>query len=419
MASSPSSGTGAGTGTSAARPFPRVLHVSTRYPPGPGGVERHVREVAVRQRAAGLDARVLTTDLLTEIPWKRIDPVPARTATDPDGVPVRYRRPYALGGDLHYPFLPGLYFDLRREAPDLVHVHTYGTYQGFSAAFLERLNRVPWVMTAHYHPTWSIWGGERRKELRSLYDRYLARRVVRHLARLILQSAEEERLLREVLPELPPVAFVPPGYTPLPPPTTAGGGFRGAYRITAPRFLLFAGRLASNKGLPLLVEAFTRLAPRSPDLDLVLVGEDGGEGERVGALAQKAGLSARVHRVGFVRDEALLASAYAQASAFVLPSDYEAFGLVLLEAMAQGTPVVATRVGGMPSIVEDGRNGRLVPPGDVGALTSALEELLSDPGRAKAWGKYGQERTVPRHSWERTSRGLMDVYRTVWEERGA
>ncbi len=398
---------------------PSVVHVSTRYPPAPGGVERHVREVALRQRSRGWDAKVLTTDLYTEIPWQRLPSQgsgsrPGSWVPDPEGVPVLRLRARALSGDLHYPFVPGLYRAMRGAQADLVHVHTYGTYQGFSASALERLNRRPWVLTAHYHPTWSIWGGAGRKSLRGIYDRLFAPWVLSRVSRLILQSREEEGLLREVVKDLPPIAFVPPGYTPLPPPRSEGGGFRGAMRFSGP-FVLFTGRLASNKGLPPLLEAFGKLAPRFPDLQLVLVGQDGGEGPQVRALAERLGLSSRVHLTGFVEDESLLASAYAQAEVFVLPSDYEAFGLVLLEAMAQGTPVIASRVGGIPSLVEEGKNGRLVPPRDVPALASALEELLTDRARARAMGAYGRTTTVPRHTWERTVEGLEQVYWEVLE----
>jgi glycosyltransferase involved in cell wall biosynthesis len=407
---------GGSSGPSAGLKGRRVVHVPTRYPPAPGGVERHVREVVLRQRALGIDARVVTSDLFTEIPWKRLEATVA-TSSALDGVPIRRHKARALSDDLHYPFLPGLYFDLRRESPDLLHVHTYGTYQGFSAAFAERLNQVPFVLTAHYHPTWSIWGGEGRKRLRGGYDRWLAPHVLRRVSRLVLQSPEEERLLREVVPHLPPVSFVPPGYTPLPAPRQEAGGFRGAYGI-GEDFLLLTGRLASNKGIPTLIAAFAQLAPRYPRLELVLVGEDGGEAAAARAIAQKSGLSSRVKLIGFVEDESLLASAYAQASVFVLPSEYEAYGLVLLEAMAQGTPVIATRVGGIPSVVQDGKNGLLVPPRDATALATAMDRLLTDRSEARALGAFGQRTTVPEHTWERTVGALSQVYGEVLSERG-
>ncbi len=392
----------------------RVLHLTTRYPPGPGGVERHVRELVRRQRARGFDARVVTSDLYTEIPWVRLPPGPRDAWALEEGVPVLRHRAWSLPGELHYPFLPGLYSRLRREHPDLLHVHTYGTYQGFSALASRRLNRTPWVLTAHFHPTWSIWGGERRKSLRRLYDRYLAGPVVRSASRVVVQTPEEGRLLREVV-EPDHVVEIPPGYSPLPPPPQGSGGFRARYGVPGP-FLLFVGRLASNKGLKTLVEAFSRITGDHPDLFLVLVGEDGGDAAALQEDLRGRGLESRARWVGFVPEESLLASAYAEATALVLPSEYEAFGLVLLEALAQGTPVVASRVGGIPGIVEDGRNGLLVPPGDASALAQALQDLLSDPARARAMGHLGRTETVPRFTWDRVAEGLEEVYRQVLAE---
>lgn len=392
----------------------RVLHLTTRYPPGPGGVERHVRELVVRQRARGYDARVVTSDLYTEIPWVRLPAAPLGTWALEEGVPVLRWRAVSLPGELHYPFLPGLYRRVRRERPHLLHVHTYGTYQGFSAFAARRLDQVPWVLTAHFHPTWSIWGGERRKRLRRLYDRYLAGPVVRSASRVVVQTPEEARLLREVVqPET--VVEIPPGYTPLPPPPEGKDGFRARYRVPGP-FLLFVGRLASNKGLRTLMEAFSRLGRTHPELSLVLVGEDGGEAAALQEDIRRRGLGERVRWVGFVPEETLLASAYAEATALVLPSEYEAFGLVLLEALAQGTPVVASRVGGIPGIVQDGENGLLVPPSDPPALSEALERILSDPVRARAMGASGRVHTVPRFTWDRVAEDLSRLYDQVLSE---
>ncbi len=400
----------------AGRPPLRVLHVSTRYPPGPGGVERHVREVVRRQRDGGLDARVVSSDLYTEIPLVRLENGPVRTWTDVEGVPVLRWPARVLPGELHYPFLPGLYRRLRQEHPALLHVHTYGTYQGFSATALRRLNGVPWVLSAHFHPTWSIWGGARRKALRRVYDRFLSGPVVRSASRVIVQTAEEERLLREVV-EPSVLVRIPPGYTPLPPPSGEGEGFRARYGVPGP-FLLFVGRLASNKGLAPLLGAFAELAPKRPELSLILVGEDGGEARGTLEEAARRGLGERVRWVGFVAEDALLASAYAEAECLVLPSEYEAFGLVLVEALAQGTPVVASRVGGMREIVEPGRNGALVPPGDPRALAQALEELLSDPAHAREMGRWGRENTVPRYRWENVVAALGRLYQEVLAGQG-
>jgi glycosyltransferase involved in cell wall biosynthesis len=389
----------------------RVAQVSTRYPPGPGGVERHVREVARREAARGWDVTVLTSDLYREFPWERLDRSVPRETRD-EGVRVRRLRAYSLPGELHYPFLPGLGRALRRDRPDLVHVHTYGTHQASVARRFGRRTGVPYVLTAHFHPRWSIYGGALRHRIRAFYDRRLAAPIVRDAARLVVQSREEERLVRENGFALPRVETVPPGYTPLPEPPAEPDAFARSLGLPGP-FALFVGRLASNKGLLPLVEAFRSLVAHDPAAGLVLIGEDGGMRAPVEARVRALGLESRVRLTGFLPDERLLAAAFREARLFVLPSEYEAFGLVLLEALAQGTPVVASRVGGIPEFVEEGRAGVLVPPLEARPLADALLALWDDEATRRRLGAYGRERIVPRYSWDRVADELLRIYGEV------
>ncbi|MHB1887230.1 MAG: glycosyltransferase family 4 protein, partial [Acidimicrobiales bacterium] len=122
---------------------------------------------------------------------------------------------------------------------------------------------------------------------------------------------------------------------------------------------------------------------------------------------------ARVRWTGYLADESLLAAAMGEAEALVLPSEYEAFGLVLLEALAQGTPVIASRVGGIPEFIESERSGLLVPPGDVAALAAAMERIRAEPARARQWGRYGREEVVPRYTWEACADRLDALFKEV------
>lgn len=392
----------------------KLAHVSTRFPPGPGGVERHVAEVGRRLAARGHSVRVLTSDLYQEFPWKRLPAEVARRETLA-GVEVERIPVFSLPWELHYPVFRGLERALERGAPEIVHVHTYGTNQVAVARRFGRKRKVPFVLTAHYHPIWSIHGGWLRHRIRSFYDRVLAGSLVADAACVIVQTREEERLLREPGISLSRVAIVPPGYTPLPSPPAGERPFSTAYHVPGP-FLLFVGRLASNKGLVPLIDSFQRWARRAPEAHLVLIGDDGGMRSTIERKIRGSGFASRIHLTGFVSDDRLLAAAYREARWLVLPSEYEAFGLVLLEALAQGTPVVATRVGGIPEFIEDGKNGRLVPPNDTDALTSVLEELWADGSARQRMGAYGQSTTVPRYSWERVVDDLERVYRSVAPE---
>jgi glycosyltransferase involved in cell wall biosynthesis len=389
----------------------RVAQISTRFPPGPGGVERHVGELAPRLAARGHVVDVYTSDLYREFPWERLAAdVPREETTSFGSV---HRLPvWSLPGELHYPFFRGLGDALARGRPEIVHAHTYGTNQVAVARRHRRRAGTPFVLTAHFHPDWSIEGGWLRHRIRSFYDRRLAGPILRDAARVVVQSREEERLLRSIGVPLPPVVQIPPGYSPLPaiPPTGPSAAER--FGLAGP-FVLFVGRLASNKGLLELLDAFAPFAGRHPDALLVLAGEDGGMAAAVDRKAASLGIAPRVRRLGHVDDDALLGELYRTARLAVLPSSYEAFGLVLLESLAAGTPVVATRVGGIPEVIEDGRSGLLVPPGNARAVGEAMERLWTDRQLASRLGEYGRTEVVPRFTWEAVADRLDRMYREV------
>jgi glycosyltransferase involved in cell wall biosynthesis len=102
---------------------------------------------------------------------------------------------------------------------------------------------------------------------------------------------------------------------------------------------------------------------------------------------------------------------YSHAAVFACPSVYEPFGLINLEAMACETPVIATRVGGIPEVVVDDETGWLVPPGDAAALAAAVRRLLDDSDRAARFGRAGRLRVETQFSWERIAERTLGVYR--------
>jgi glycosyltransferase involved in cell wall biosynthesis len=176
--------------------------------------------------------------------------------------------------------------------------------------------------------------------------------------------------------------------------------------------VLFVGRLVERKGVAHLIDAIARLGPAGPPLEIV------GEGpERPGleALAQRLGVANRVVFRGKIAADELQAS-YARAAVCVLPSvldargDTEGLGVVLLEAMNHGTPVIASRVGGIPDIVEDGVSGLLVPPGDADALAAAIRRVRDDPALARGLGEAGRRRLREQFNWPAIVQRWLDVY---------
>ncbi len=187
----------------------------------------------------------------------------------------------------------------------------------------------------------------------------------------------------------------------------AGDAASGRHLAGGDRFILALGTVEPRKDLPSLVAAFDALAATDPDLRLIIAGPDGWGAEALTAARDRARHRRRIVRLGWVDDHQRVALLRA-ATVVAYPSRYEGFGLVPLEALAVGTPVVATAVGALPEVLGDA--APLVPPGDVDALAEALHEVLTDEELRARLLAAGTHR-VATYRWDRTVDGLVDLYR--------
>ncbi len=204
-------------------------------------------------------------------------------------------------------------------------------------------------------------------------------------------------------------------------------------RGTRGKRLLFVGRVSPEKGVHVLLEAFRNVIERYPDTELEIVGPQGippfesivglSDERRIKELARFysvsyrsylqdslcSGLSSKVFFTGSV-PHLDLPGYYCNADVLINPSLYEAFGMTLVESMACQLPVIATRVGGMVEIVEDGKNGLLVEPDSVSDLTRAILALLSNEDLRKTMGIAARKRAVEHFSYEMTAESLRQCY---------
>jgi D-inositol-3-phosphate glycosyltransferase len=181
--------------------------------------------------------------------------------------------------------------------------------------------------------------------------------------------------------------------------------------------LLYVGRFAPEKGLARLVRAVAGAASLS-DLGLLVAGGDGGRDpavRRMRALSRQLGLEGRVRFAGRV-EQRELPSYYSAAEALVLPSAYESFGMVALEAMACGTPVVATRVGAMEAIVRPGETGELAEGFDPDSLAEAVAAWRLRAA-ARPPDPLAIRRTVLGYAWDRVAEGVLGIYGELREGR--
>jgi D-inositol-3-phosphate glycosyltransferase len=181
------------------------------------------------------------------------------------------------------------------------------------------------------------------------------------------------------------------------------------------RRIVSVGRLVPRKGFDILIRAMAAI----PDAELLIVGgpeasklSSDPEARRLSTLAAEVGVSQRVRLCGSV-SRVEMPEVLRSADVVACTPWYEPFGIVPVEAMACGVPVLATAVGGMLDTVVDGMTGVLVPPKDPQACANALNSMLSDPARLAAWGAAGRQRAQARYSWDRIAADSEKMYQRV------
>jgi glycosyltransferase involved in cell wall biosynthesis len=289
---------------------------------------------------------------------------------------------------------------------DLVHVHLGEDLAilpvGMAAA---KLRGLPLVLTVHMSLNHTLivtdfrsavlktFGGPIERWGERSADAVLV--ITPRLARQLVSEGVEEERVHVIPPGVNSALFSGPFEDPFP-------------SIGRPR-VVFVGRLAPQKGVRTLVEA-TRLI-RAPGAQVLLIG-DGPQRATLEQAVQRLGVGDVVHFFGFVPHERVPA-VLAHADLLVLPSLYEELGTILLEAMWMSVPIVASRTGGIPDIIDDGVNGLLVLPGDSAALARAIDRVLSSPDLARRLGKAAQEQAKGYYDWEVLAERVLEAYRGV------
>jgi phosphatidylinositol alpha-mannosyltransferase len=351
----------------------------------PGGVQAHVRDLAEALRALGHHVSVLA-------PADEEDALPAYVVAAGRAVPVPYN-----GSVARLAFGPLSYARVRRWLNegrfDILHVHEPAAPSLSLLACLAA--RGPIVATFHTATTRSralaAVGGALQPVLEKISGRIavsaLARRVqVEHLAGGAVEIPNGVSVARFA------------GAEPLPGWPGDGGtvGFLG--RFTEPR-----------KGFPLLLEAFAALAPRRPGLRLLVAGP-GEVGEALDGV--EPAVRERIVMLGLVSD-AEKARMLRSVDVYVAPNTGgESFGIILTEAMAAGTPIVASDLDAFRRVLDDGRAGALFRTGDSAALAAALDALLADPDRRAALADRAR-RAVGAFDWPVVASRVLEVYSSV------
>jgi glycosyltransferase involved in cell wall biosynthesis len=190
-----------------------------------------------------------------------------------------------------------------------------------------------------------------------------------------------------------------------------GEAFKTRYHCHGSKVILSVGRLNYQKSFQYLIKAMPMVLQQIPNVKLIIVGE-GEQLAYLNQLSKSLGLSESVIFTGAI-DSTEIPNAYSAADVFVLPSLFESFGIVLIEAQAAGKPVIGTRVGGVPEALVDGETGFLVEPGDPKPLGAAIIRVLSDENLARKMGEKGKKFVEARFSIQSAVSSVIDVYKKL------
>jgi glycosyltransferase involved in cell wall biosynthesis len=342
-----------------------------------GGGERYPLELA-RTLSRHVDCRLVTFGSNR------------RTIIDPSGLEiVILRRLVEARGHIAQPIATGIAHATRQA--DLVHVHQMRSAPARIMALVGAIRRQPVVVTDH-----GLGGGGWMGLLPRLFSAFLT--VSRYSAET-LRAPEFKSWV--IYGGADPNLFSP--------------------SIGARSGLLFVGRITPHKGIERLIHALP------DDLPLEVVGTTGHDRQpherEYPALLRRLSEGKRVKFSGRVDDDQL-PELYRRAHALVLPSVHdtcygrkvgisELLGLSAIEAMASGTPVICSRVGGLPEVVIDGQTGFVVEPGDIRGLRSAIERIVGVPACAERMGRAARERVLSHFTWEACAQRCLAAYESV------
>ena len=378
----------------------KLLMLNPFFYPYQGGTEKHLLEVSKR-----LAERHEVTVLTSQLPdTKRFEKIYGVNVVRTPAL-ILTKLPHPLPPP--FPLMPRHGFDLQRLAKraDVVHAHNRFIYGLTEVAMVRALNRTL-CLTLHNARPMGI--GPSTDLFGQAYDESVGRIIMRACDGVIgVSQATLDTTLPEDYDGVKSVVYNgvdEKTFTP----GEAGGNWRKRLGIPAgKKIVLCVCRLVEQKGIVFLLEAM-----HDVDAALVLLGR--------GPLETELASYAAAHRVSeklFPCTERIsdseLVDLYRTADVFVLPSLYEPFGMVIVEAMACGKPVVGTGVGGIPEIIREDTNGLIVPPRNPRALANAINAIIENDAKARRFGLAGRKIVENEFTWQRTAHGYEEFYKRV------
>jgi glycosyltransferase involved in cell wall biosynthesis len=373
--------------------------VTPSFLPYIGGQEVYVQALSQALVDRGHQVTVVTTDTFSRAPFRRV------SGGRENESKIRVVR-YSCYGFLYsyLPIAPSLLSALLNESIrqyQIVHAHGFGHFTSDIVSLMRRMYGIPAVLTTHGLHQESGQEALHKSLLWYCYRETLVRFTLRTVDRILVLTPDEIRYLSRFgtrivnKTRVVPIGVRLQDFSPV-----------SNLRTQQRPMILYVGRIDRGKGLEFLIQAASQL--REYDPLVLLVGARTSYSGVLEKLVAETGLASNVLLTGLVTEgekQGLLMNA----TIVCIPSKYEGASLAVLEAMAAGKPVVASKVGGIPFLVEDGSSGYLVKPNDTDSLAAHLKQLILHPGIRDNMGKRGRE-IARKYSWSQIAKRMEEIY---------
>jgi glycosyltransferase involved in cell wall biosynthesis len=370
-----------------------IVQTTITYPPAVGGLDRYVKETSEGLAGRGHRVVVVTTDLEQPMSRKRLSiPPENRDLAEVHRLPT-WRIPR-----IGFPFATAMPSVIAAAAPDLIHAHCILHSSAVFAWRAAKKARVPFILNTIFSPR-SGW----------FWNNYLrlGRRMIADADCVIAISNFERELLLKAGFRGSRIEVLAPGVD-LAPLKTPRTSIYSRYGLENNRVIVSLGRLAFGKRVDRLLQALPTVLRKHPDVRLFIAGPDYGDAGRLKEISRSLDLDSFVVFAGALSADDV-ASALQASTAFVMTTDFELFGITLIEAMAAGTAVIAPRVASVPNVVRDGETGILYEQ-KVEALAASLNSILGDEDLRRHLVREGRIEADTRFDFQRNLDALERIY---------
>lgn len=380
----------------------KIAQLTPRFLPSRGGLENMVFETAKYLVKDGHKITVYTSNLV-----EKNTHLKGRSELI-DGILIKRSSAFPLlpmqGGIVNV--MPQMFFDVLRDKSDIYHSYGIGSFPTIMGALKHKFgNRV--VLSA-------ISDMRIGKLSQKMIDK-LTMSIMKSADKIIVLTNEEKTyFLKNTELEENFIKVIPPGinlerFSKF---TISPEQFRKKYNLHT-NVIFYAGRIDNwHKGLDNLVKALP-IIKKDFEISCVISGDDWGSKAPLESLAQKLGVYENL-KFFDPRDQKFLGEAYSSADVFVLPSNFETFGMVLVEAMASGTPVIGSRVGGIVDVIDNGKTGFIVPPKDPQSLAEKIIEILGNR-KLRETMSINAKKASTRYSSDIIGAKIIEIYKELLE----